>query len=52
MLFVVAAVFVVRVSARAERLSGGLLGRVALLALLLAWHVESGVRHLQTSWFD
>lgn len=52
LLFVVAAIFVVRVAARADRLSSGLLGRLALVALLLAWHVESGIRHLQTSWFD
>ncbi len=52
LLFVVAALFVVRETGRAGRFSAGLGGRLVVLVLLLAWHVDSGIRHLHTSWLD
>ena len=53
LLFAVSAGWLVeRVAGRAAAPGAGVWGRAAICALVFAWHVESGVRHLQTSWFD
>jgi hypothetical protein len=54
LLFAVTAMFLLKqfVSSPPSSNRTWLYGRVALCFLVLGWHVVSGVRHLQLSWFD
>ena len=45
-------VFRSRASASTGLTTSILWGRAAVCLLLLAWHVESGIRHLRVSWYD